>query len=642
MKKLMKIVLCVLAIAFASTMQSYSQNPIASFTPSKLVVCVNNSIDFINNSYPVYPATSIVKWKWYFGTGVSPVMDTIHWSVMGAVFQQAGMTVNATLTVTDNLGNTSQTSQMISVPVWANPQIYPQNNPSLCKGDTLQMQVKPNVGVTYQWSLDNINISGATDSVHTAKTQGYYGCDVTDKNGCTWTTYRYVQYNQPENPKIQSWNKNNGSMMLNNGDTVKICSGDDVNTNAVIDYYGPNVNVVWSNGSVGAYATATVTLGGIPMTGETTMLTINGAVVALSEVTGSTLAQEASVLAALINSNATISTFVTASSIGTVITLTANTMGTAGNSISLSKTVGVGMTATVSGATLTGGTNTSPGQSGQSFSTNVAGSYSYTVTSNGCSEKSGTFVVKVLPLPNPIVTGPTDSIFCFGDTLPVLKLQNYSLYSHVEWGQGKGWSNAINIDTFAVNYPGAYGAEVTDQNGCIAMSKMWNFYFNPMPNKPTVSPNQYQPGCHIWSDNAPGCTYQWLLNDTVLTGETTQYLDVSKYGSGFYKMRVTNSSGCSETSDPNYASCSATGILEFGEKRYQQVMLSQNPAHGSVEVFVSERSEVQLISVVGAVVKSEIVSSNIVFDLYDVPSGIYIVKTISKNGTGTQKLMVQK
>lgn len=536
MKKLIMTTLIMSAIAFASNMQNalaQNQNPVASFTPSKLVSCVNEAVDFTNNSYAVYPATSIVKVKWAFGLGSNPAMDTINFSPSGVVFYQSNK-YYVTLEVTDNLGKKSSTGVEILVPYWSNPQIYPQNKQSLCTGDSLKLELKPSAGLSYQWTINNVDIVGATDSVYTAKSQGQYGCIVLDKNGCKWSAYSWVSYNTPMNPRTSFWNnqKNGGStqITLHTGDTLKYCFGSTISVSAQIDSWGPGTSFVWSDGQATNY----------PMFG-------------------------------------------------------------------------------------------------------MPGSYSFMVTQNGCTEYSDTFNLISMPKPNAIVTAPLDSIYCSGgDTLPVLKLQNNG-YFDIIWGQGGNYYNygGIAVDSFIVSSTGTYGVMVTDANGCSDTSNVFKFTFNPSPNQPTISPDQYQPGCHIWCDNFPGCGYQWLLNDAILVGENTQYMDVSKYGSGFYKVEVTNSSGCSSTSNPNFANCTATGVLEFGEKRYQQVTLSQNPASGNVRVSAHERSEIFLISTSGMVILSAD-GTEVLFDLQDVPAGLYFVKTVSKDGTSAQKLLVQK
>ena len=484
------VTLIVSAIVLASSVQNlFGQNPVVSFKSTKNVVCPGTATNFINNSYPVAPATSIVSFKFTFGGSANPAVDTARWNPTGVMFNgsMCGQ-IGLTLEVVDNLGQRSTGSTTIIVPCYYNtPQINPQNTKTLCVGDSVVLSMNAGFTGTYQWTLNNIDITGATDSTYIVKGDGYYGCSVVDANNCSWTSYRYVQYNQTLNPRIQIWgNKNGGnSSTIKNGDIVKLCLGDVLTGSAQINWFNTNQTITWSNGSTG-----------------------------------------------------------------------------------------------------------------QQTKIDSVGTYSYTVSANGCSEQSDTFTVVMLQLPIPIVTAPLKSVYCNGDTMPVLKLMNNG-YTNIAWGIGGqyyNWNISL-VDSFIIASSATY-------------------------------------------DNFPGCTYQWLLNDAALVGENTQYMDVSKYGSGFYKVEVTNSSGCSSLSDPNYANCTATG-LEFRDKKYQQATLSQNPASGSVTVNTPERSEIFLISTSGRVILSA-QGTEVLFDLQDVPAGLYFVKTISKDGTSAQKLLVQQ
>jgi hypothetical protein len=108
----------------------------------------------------------------------------------------------------------------------------------------------------------------------------------------------------------------------------------------------------------GDYATGTITVGGQPADGETT--SINGSAIAFVDadpaagecLIGADTTETATNLRAVINADP--DTYgVTASGSGTTVTLTANTIGTAGNAITLAEAV-TDADFTVSGATLSG------------------------------------------------------------------------------------------------------------------------------------------------------------------------------------------------------------------------------------------------------------------------------------------------
>src|SRR3989344_7786475 len=73
MKKLVMMTLIVSTIVLASSVQNlFGQNPVVSFKSTKNVVCPGTATNFINNSYPVAPATSIVSFKFTFGGSANP------------------------------------------------------------------------------------------------------------------------------------------------------------------------------------------------------------------------------------------------------------------------------------------------------------------------------------------------------------------------------------------------------------------------------------------------------------------------------------------------------------------------------------------------------------------------------------------
>lgn len=111
--------------------------------------------------------------------------------------------------------------------------------------------------------------------------------------------------------------------------------------------------------TAGDYATGTITVGGQPVATNTVSVNAHaitfvaaGTPTATQVLIGATAADTAAAIAAVINSDPVLYA-VTASVAGTVITLTANAVGTAGNAVALAEAV-TDAGFTVSGATLAG------------------------------------------------------------------------------------------------------------------------------------------------------------------------------------------------------------------------------------------------------------------------------------------------
>jgi hypothetical protein len=144
------------------------------------------------------------------------------------------------------------------------------------------------------------------------------------------------------------------------GGTISVstatCPQVKVQTNNGYDTGAP-VNVT----SNATHATGTVTIAGTIQTGDVVHVVVNGINVATTVTASETTATlVAAKVVSTINAHATASLVVTASNLAGVITLTARTGGTAGNTVTLTANV-TGTTptttATAGGATLTGGVN---------------------------------------------------------------------------------------------------------------------------------------------------------------------------------------------------------------------------------------------------------------------------------------------
>lgn len=102
---------------------------------------------------------------------------------------------------------------------------------------------------------------------------------------------------------------------------------------------------------VAVAATGTITIGGTPAEDDTVTGTVDGTDYVYTVLNGETTDDVATALAALIDADALVS----AAAVGSVITITASTAGVAGNAITLAADSTGTVTATESGATLTGG-----------------------------------------------------------------------------------------------------------------------------------------------------------------------------------------------------------------------------------------------------------------------------------------------
>jgi SprB repeat/Secretion system C-terminal sorting domain/Ig-like domain CHU_C associated len=164
----------------------------------------------------------------------------------------------------------------------------------------------------------------------------------------------------------------------------------------------------------------------------------------------------------------------------------------------------------------------------------------YTVTGftlEGCSA-TGTVTVTVNPTPVPVITPSGPTTFCEGG----------SVILTASGGSSFLWSdNSINA-SITVNVSGTYTVTVT-QNNCSASTSQ-AVTVNPLPVA-TITPGGPVLICSnnpavLTAGSGPGYTYQWYLNNNILTGETNQTLTVTN--TGMYSVAITDANNCSASS----------------------------------------------------------------------------------------------
>lgn len=144
-----------------------SQLPQANFISSDTNLCGGSCISFVSM------ALNAVSWQWLF-PGATPASSTDE-SPSGVCYSQPG-NYSVTQIVTNTAGtDTLQLTNFIQVN--SNPQtpVFSQS------GDTLTCSP----ALSYQWYLNGIPISGATNQQFVATLSGNYSVEITDGKGCT-------------------------------------------------------------------------------------------------------------------------------------------------------------------------------------------------------------------------------------------------------------------------------------------------------------------------------------------------------------------------------------------------------------------------------------------------------------------------
>ncbi len=197
------------------------------------------------------------------------------------------------------------------------------------------------------------------------------------------------------------------------------------------------------------------------------------------------------------------------------------------------------------------------------------GSYTVQVTdANGCTGNSPPFQVSALPLPQPVITGPTE--YCAGSNVNLQTTQNYQQYA---------WSTGDVTSSITVT-AGDYTVTVTDANGCVSSSQPFTVTENPLPEPVIQGQNIYcEGGPNVLSTTLSYANYVWSNN----TYNST--LTLYGGGTGSYVVTVTDNNNCVGTSAPFdvvevILTPAITGVQDFCEGSSINLGVSNGPYAG--------------------------------------------------------------
>jgi gliding motility-associated-like protein len=198
-----------------------------------------------------------------------------------------------------------------------------------------------------------------------------------------------------------------------------------------------------------------------------------------------------------------------------------------------------GSSVTLTSSYSSGNTWTPTNEVTQSIVVSVAGTYSVTFTDvNGCSSVSQPVTISILPqltAPTIIPNGPTT--FCEGGNVV---LNAFPIGANIVWSPGNISSNSLTVTT-----SGDYIATLTDTNGCTVNSLPTSIVVEANPVQPFI--NAFGPTTFCEGGSVSLFSSSSVNNTWNPTNETSNSIIVSTAGS--YTVTVTNSAGCSSTSD---------------------------------------------------------------------------------------------
>jgi hypothetical protein len=304
-----------------------------------------------------------------------------------------------------------------------------QGSNIICSGSSVKLQAATGTGYTYQWKLNNTDISGATSSSYVASTQGSYTVRITDNICSTVTSAVNITVVSAPAASITTL----GSLSLCAGNTVTFTAS--AGTGYSYQWYKDNVAITtggtsqsYTTGQAGQYYVV-VTSSGCSTTSSTKTVVVNP--IPTSTITPA----------------------------GSVNLCT-------GGSVVLNASTGTGYTyqwkynnINLSGATSAAHTAT------------LAGNYTLTVSANGCTSTSSPVTVTIGSSVTATIAAQGSTSICGGNTV-TLSVNTGTGWTYQWKKDGSNIPNA-NAATYAAAAAGSYVCVVSN-NGCLSTSNTIN------------------------------------------------------------------------------------------------------------------------------------------------------------------------
>ena len=104
------------------------------------------------------------------------------------IYAQIGGDYTLVVEVTEATKCTKAESDTITVTTMEppdKPSVSLDGSANICMGESVKLSVPSVTGYSYQWRIDENNLSGAVKNTYSAATSGYYSVRITNPNGCS-------------------------------------------------------------------------------------------------------------------------------------------------------------------------------------------------------------------------------------------------------------------------------------------------------------------------------------------------------------------------------------------------------------------------------------------------------------------------
>jgi uncharacterized protein YjdB len=621
-------------------------NPLPSLISGASVVCPGSTITLSD-------AAGAGTWT-SSNTGVATVGSTT-----GVVTGVTAGTTNITFT----LGTGCNIFKTITVNPAPASVITPLGDTTFCPGGFVVLTANTGVGLTYQWSVGGIPISGAITSEYIASISGNY--QVTEVNGFGCSQASIPMLVTADTP-LAVISSATGSSTICAGTSLEL----DANTGVGLSYQwllagAPITGATassYTTSNAGDYSAIVTNATGCSATSNVITISINpsptanivlsgpitfcfGDSVTMTTVDSATYGysyQWYNAVGAIPGANthsytatttggyyitvtnsygcstSSVTTNVVANALPDVtITAATSTLFCAGGSVTLNAVAVAGYTYQwyLDGSAI-------PGATTSSYLATVSGNYRVQITNpvTGCSDETHTDMV-VTALAAAEVVPITSASYCWGSSalLATNVTGAVGTVTYVWMLNGVVIPGAVS-GTYDATVPGDYSVQITIVGACTMTSISLTVTEFPLPN-PIVS---YSAG--MFSTGTWFVTYQWYKNLVAIPGATGYQTPSTGYGN--YKVQVTDTNGCQSFSDAYvFTGSGSTGVQGVNKS---DVKIYPNPAQTMVHVEAAIQVRAVISSIDGRMVMDVADAKDI--DLSSIADGVYMIMIYDSNG----------
>ena len=430
-------------------------------------------------------------------TSSNPTTYTYQWYKDGLPI--AGATTNNYLataagvyyvTIVNGTCSATSTSRTVVVNPLPTVAITATGPTAFCAGGSVILDGGTTTGLTYQWRLNAVNITGATSATYTATQSGSYTLVVTNSNGCSATSNAIaVTVSTQPVPAITS-----------TGATT-FCQGNSITLEATI---GTGYTYQWLlNGTPITGATGATY--GAAASGNYTVIITNGTCVATSAPFTVTVLPAPPA----------------------VITPAGPTSFCQGGSVTLNANRASGFT-----YQWTRNTVDIPGATGYQYTATIGGSYTVKISDGTCPATSAAVAVTVGAFPIAVitVTGGVD--------------MSTDIYSSYQWYRNGILIPGATSQNYTAVQDGYYAVVVTDGLGCSATSSVVHITaldVNGVNGSIVrVYPNPTDGMVMVAADVATDLMIMGVDGKVLATAQAATSIDISALPQGLYMIRITN------------------------------------------------------------------------------------------------------